>query len=1141
MSRGLLRSGHGCFVASGLSLAAALLAAGCGGEQGEPGLSSLVRLVPEAAGDNCERGGTRVLAGVDTNRNGTLEDGEVSSTSFFCNAADGRDGSTCTSEKHLDGATTIRCGEVQVVVRDGRAGAATLLRVEEEAVGVNCPAGGWRIVGGTDLDGDGVLAENEADSVAYACNGHDGNGCTALDVEEGRLIKCDDGTEILVRDGKTGDATLVRVTPEPKGEACPEGGSRIDAGTDLNGNGMLDPDEATTSYACTGARGEDGEDGEDGATALIRTGIEPRGSACPDGGTRVFAGVDRNGNGELDEDEIQTESVVCGGPARACSSLDSSLSLKTALDALSVAAAGCSRIEGDLEVEGASLSSLQGLEGLVEIGGDLIIRGNSRLRSIAALAGLTSVGGAVVIAANPLLLEIDLPLLGSVGGDLQVKVNHALERMSLADLESVGESIQITGNSEMESLLLPSLRTTRDLLVAGNAALSRVELSAVERLRLLVLESLPALAVLYLDALVTVGSEEEPGKLHLQHNQALQSVSAPLLRTVYGNLLVEQAPALSVLEVPSLERVGWWLRLWELGALRSWSAPALTSVGSMLALDALPVLERLDGLPQLASLEEFRVSACASLTSVELPALLEGTVQVADNPNVTSVRLGENTRVRLGLFGNPALAEVHAEGMIDGSFSLSGSPLVDCSRLHFDSAVSLGYLALGPGNDNLAELGCLGAVKSIGVLNLTQSNVSSVELDQLGALGVLQLSQNEALTTFRLPVLQTVADSIVLEVNQGAMVLELPLLQEIGGSLSVYSDAVVRMDLSALASVGDEILLEDNDMLSALDVRSLVSVGSSLQLLRNPSLDQVDAQSLRTVAGDLSLEGNAFGSTDFLAALETIGGDLKVWNTLALDRLELPSLLQVGGGLNVSTNSVLLLLQARKLAEVWGAVQLVANPLLGSADLGGLGLADEVHVVANPSLQSLDLERLAWATTVRVSTNASLLELDLPELDTAGLLEVSGNPSLAHIRANSLTDLLNSAEISDCAHLLSASFDSLDRIGGWLTVSRNERLVSLSLPLLSTSSNLRVEDNAALPTLSLPELEVVAGWLVSISRNASLSNLVLPSLQTIYGSLVVEYNPLLPQCQAEAIAAQIDFTYYAGPTIRFNDVNAVCE
>jgi len=63
-----------------------------GGAAGS-GKSSLVRQDPEPAGKNCPNGGVAIKSGVDSNGDGKLEDGEVTSTSYLCNpAAAGGDG-----------------------------------------------------------------------------------------------------------------------------------------------------------------------------------------------------------------------------------------------------------------------------------------------------------------------------------------------------------------------------------------------------------------------------------------------------------------------------------------------------------------------------------------------------------------------------------------------------------------------------------------------------------------------------------------------------------------------------------------------------------------------------------------------------------------------------------------------------------------------------------------------------------------------------------------------------------------------------------------------------------------------------------------------------------------------------------------
>lgn len=101
------------------------------------------------------------------------------------------------------------------------------------------------------------------------------------------------------------------VTPEPASANCAQGGSKIDSGIDTNANGILDPEEVSnTSYVCDGARGPAGATGRN---AMTNVSSEPAGSNCASGGSRIQAGVDLNANSALDSNEVTSNSFVCNG------------------------------------------------------------------------------------------------------------------------------------------------------------------------------------------------------------------------------------------------------------------------------------------------------------------------------------------------------------------------------------------------------------------------------------------------------------------------------------------------------------------------------------------------------------------------------------------------------------------------------------------------------------------------------------------------------------------------------------------------------------------------------------------------------------------------------------------------------------
>lgn len=104
---------------------------------------------------------------------------------------------------------------------------------------------------------------------------------------------CSNNTEPTA--GPAGANALTNIGPESAGANCPYGGTRVQVGLDKNGNGTLDADEVSgTSYVCNGQ----------GSNSLVRTTVEPGGTNCQFGGVKIDSGLDKNNNGKLDDTEV---------------------------------------------------------------------------------------------------------------------------------------------------------------------------------------------------------------------------------------------------------------------------------------------------------------------------------------------------------------------------------------------------------------------------------------------------------------------------------------------------------------------------------------------------------------------------------------------------------------------------------------------------------------------------------------------------------------------------------------------------------------------------------------------------------------------------------------------------------------------
>lgn len=242
---------------------------GTDGTDGSDGLNSLIKLTTEPSGTNCSNGGVQVNSGLDTNSNNVLDGSEVNNSEYICNPADGVDGTD-----GIDG-TDGSNGSDGVDGTDGQDGTNSLLVLSSEPEGENCPNGGVKVTSGLDTNSNDNLDSDEILNTQYVCNGED------------------------LRDTLT---VLIISSDEPPGSNCPAGGEKFSSGIDDNDDGILQINEIDAiSYSCTVlSEYETLTDIEAAST-----------SQCLHGGTVTYVGLDSNGNGTLDSEERQSQSVSC--------------------------------------------------------------------------------------------------------------------------------------------------------------------------------------------------------------------------------------------------------------------------------------------------------------------------------------------------------------------------------------------------------------------------------------------------------------------------------------------------------------------------------------------------------------------------------------------------------------------------------------------------------------------------------------------------------------------------------------------------------------------------------------------------------------------------------------------------------------
>lgn len=218
-------------------------------------------------------------------------------------------------------------GQIGPAGEDGTNGLNSLVNITNEPSGANCENGGIKVEVGIDNSSNGSLDTDEILATSYVCNGVDGNtSLTSVTTEpagancENGGIRIDSGVDTngdgtlddieitataYVCNGIDGNNSLTKITSEAAGTNCENGGLKIDTGVDSDSDGILDDTEITASaYVCNGV---------DGNVSLVNITDEATGSNCENGGVKIDSGVDDDGDGTLDIEEISITRYICNG------------------------------------------------------------------------------------------------------------------------------------------------------------------------------------------------------------------------------------------------------------------------------------------------------------------------------------------------------------------------------------------------------------------------------------------------------------------------------------------------------------------------------------------------------------------------------------------------------------------------------------------------------------------------------------------------------------------------------------------------------------------------------------------------------------------------------------------------------------
>ncbi|AFE03786.1 putative lipoprotein [Corallococcus coralloides DSM 2259] len=595
------------------------------------------RVRPEPPGEHCEFGGDAVESGLDRDRDGELDDAEVTATDYVCDAALPQvltrartepHGANCTlggqavqSGLDQDGSGQLDDAEVSATEYVCATSVANvLLRVRPVSPGARCPLGGQVSHAGHDANGNGLLEDGEIAQEVYACN---------------------EPAPVVLR-----LRSLAAFTAPCDGDDS--GGTVLEAGPDLDGDKALAMSEVeATHYFC----------GMELTDLKLRHQPEPAGPNCSRSGTRVDAFQDLDHDGEPDRNGVSGTVYVC----QSTRVHDGDFAVTGAVDL--VALEGVTHLRGELTISAPTLTDAS-LPSLAVIEGSLTVRGNASLRRL-FMPALRFVGGTAAVLSNA---RLDALTLGTAP-DTMVRVERSLlveDNPMLPTLEGLaavqpGDSISLRANNALvDPGLLPHVTELHgSLVITDHLRLDRSPFYNLTRVHGDVrLSGNTALGGPFgLNHLTQVG-----GSLDLQDNAVLETLDPLAQLTSVGALFITGNPRLT--DTTGLEQ------LTSAGRIHIQGNKELLSVGDMPLLlqvtDSFSVkynekLQRVHHLPVLRSVATVALVGNTALTSLEgfqrLTRLT--TLDVLGNAAVTN--LGDLARLRevdyLNLQGNAALTD----------------------------------------------------------------------------------------------------------------------------------------------------------------------------------------------------------------------------------------------------------------------------------------------------------------------------------------------------------------------------------------------------------------------------------------------------------------------------------------------------
>ncbi|MBK9335774.1 MAG: hypothetical protein IPM98_03965 [Lewinellaceae bacterium] len=579
-----------------------------------------------------------------------------------------------------------------------------------------------------------------------------------------------------------------------------------------------------------------------------------------------------------------------------------SLTTQAQIDNFTTDYPGCMHVLNNLVIgPSADIANLNGLSGVNQIDGALLVLDNSALTDVSGLNGLMSIGTEINIQSNPVLGSIDLSGVSAPNVNRFIISNNAMLTSALlpTNVITISDRLQYYNNPLLATISeMNSLTSVGDVLSISNVlantlpafnSLTEIGTNVPSVTSGLYLDTNPNItAIPVFPVLNSIG-----GLISIQINQNLTGFDLSAVSTHdMRMMIVNNNPVLvSALLPTDVTAISDRLQYYNNPLLATISEMnSLTSVGDVLSISNVLA----NTLPAFNSLTEI---------GTNVPSVTSG-LYLDTNPNITAIPAFPVLNSIGGLISiqinqNLTGFDLSAVSTHDMRMMIVNNNPVLVSALLPTDVTAISNRLQYYNNPLLATISEMNSLTSVGDV-LSISNVLANTLPAFNSL--TEIGTN----------VPSVTSGLYLDTNPNITAIPaFPVLNSIGGSISIQiNQNLTGFDLSAVSTHDIRSMFVNNNpaLTSALLPTDVAAVAERLDYQDNPLLETVSA----------------------MTNLTSIGQYLTFYRTNACYLPDFPNLSSIGKGMVYGSNPKLKVLpKLDNGAVISELISIVDNPALG--------------------------------------------------------------------------------------------------------------------------------------------------------------------------------------------------------------------